>query len=187
VGGPSSGVDRCVCAPDPRAFASLLLPLGAFPGPRRRGASTYRHSPPRLLHVLHFGLSPLQPSFLPDGWRLRQQRGNKNGPTMTFTISHKRLRLLVNFIQGHVPLQKLHAISVFFLNLRKGCDTPSGEPLTLCFPLFAILMGLSSTRSPCPASEEEPSIAVDGPGTSRKTESSCGLTKLSTLESPGSA
>jgi hypothetical protein len=41
------------------------------------------HSPPLLRHVLHFGLSPLQPSFLPEGRKLRQQRGKKNGPTNT--------------------------------------------------------------------------------------------------------
>jgi hypothetical protein len=139
------------------------------------------HSPPLLIHVLHFGLSPLQPSFLPEGKKLRQQRGKKNGPT---TI-HKRLRLLMNFIQRYLPLQKLHAISVFFLNRRKGVNLPSGGPIALRFPLRDVFTGLSSSGSPWPASEEEPSNVVDGPGTSRKTESSRGLTKSVALEISG--
>jgi hypothetical protein len=138
------------------------------------------HSPPLLIHVLHFGLSPLQPSFLPEGRKLRQQRGKKNGPTM-----HKRLRLLMNFIQRYIPLQKLHAISVFFLNRRKGVNPPSDGPFALRFPLREVFAGLSSSGSPWPASEEEPSIVVDGSGTSRKTESSRGLTKSFALEISG--
>jgi hypothetical protein len=138
VGPPLSGVDRCVRAPDPRPFATFLLPLGALPGPRLRAVASYAHSPPRLRHVLHLGLSPLQPSFLPEGKELRQQRGKKNGPTM-----HKRLQLVMNFVQRYLPLQKLHAISVFFLN-RRGVYPPSNP---LFFPLRAGFAVLSSTES----------------------------------------
>ena len=134
-----------------------------------------------LIQVLHLGLSPLQPSFLPERRKLRHRRGKKNGPT----TMHKRLRLLMNFIQKYLPLQKLHAISVFFLNRRKGVNPLSGAPFALCFPLREVFTGLFSSGSPWPASEEEPSIVVDGPGTSRKTESSRGLTKSSALEISG--
>ena len=66
VGRPLSGVNRSARAPTPRPFATFLLPLGALPGPRLRAVASYAHSPPRLRHVLHLGLSPLQPSFLPE-------------------------------------------------------------------------------------------------------------------------
>ena len=66
VGRPLSGVNRSARGPAPRPFASFLLPLGALPGPRLRAVASYAHSPPRLRHVLHLGLSPLQPSFLPE-------------------------------------------------------------------------------------------------------------------------
>ena len=89
-----------------------------------------------------------------------------------------------NFIQRYLPLQKLHAISVLFLNRRKGVKPPSEGPFARCFPLRAAFMGLS-TGSPWPASEEEPSIVVGGTGTSSKTESSRGLTKSSALEISG--
>jgi hypothetical protein len=95
------------------------------------------------------------------------------------------LRLLVGFVQSHLPLQKLHAISVFFLNLRKGLSSPS-KLLAFCFPLCTALLGLpSSAISPWPASEEEPSTVVGSPGPSSNTESSSGLTKSSGLGNPG--
>lgn len=179
AGRPLSGVNRSARALAPRPFASFLLPLGALPGPRLRAVASYSHTPPRLRHVLHLGLSPLQPSFLPEERELRQQRGKKNGPTI-----HKRLQLIMNFVQRHLPLQKLHAISVFFLNRRRGVN-PSDGPFALCFPLRAVFIGLSSTGSPWPASEEELSIVVGGPGTSSRTELSRGLTKSPALEISG--
>src|SRR6267154_170639 len=116
-----------------------------------------------------------QASFLKEG----NYVNNVERRTDPQTPMHKRLRLLMNLVQRHLPLQKLHAISVFFLNRRKGVNPPSVGPFALCFPLRDIFTGLSSSGSPWPASEEEPSIVVDGPGTSRKTESSRGLTKSS--------
>jgi hypothetical protein len=179
VGRPLSGVNRSARAPAPRPFASFLLPLGALPGPRLRAVASYAHSPPRLRHVLHLGLSPLQPSFLPEEKELRQRRGKKNGPTI-----HKRLQLIMNSVQSHLPLQKLHAISVFFLNRRRGVN-PSDGPFILCFPLRAVLIGLSPSGSLWPASEEELSNVVGGPGTSSRTESNSGLAKSSALEISG--
>ena len=138
---PPSGVDCCVRAPAPRAFAGFLLPLGALPGPRRRAVASYAHSPPRLMHALHFGLSPLQPSFRPEGGELRQRHAKKNTGLRRHPQSAiSAYGLVLNFIQRHLPLQKLHAISVFFLNLRNGVNPSSNEPLTLCFPLHAIFM-----------------------------------------------
>ena len=171
-----SGVNRCARALAPRAFASFLLPLGALPGPRLRAVASYAHSPPLLIHVLHFGLSPLQPSFLPEGKKITSITWKEGR-----THNTQALATFSNFVQKHLPLQKLHAISVFFLNRRKGVNPPSSGPFALCFPLREVFTGLSS-GSPWPVSEEEPSIVADGPGISRKTGPSRGLTKPSAFE-----
>jgi hypothetical protein len=91
------------------------------------------HSPFRLVHALHFGLSPLQPSFLPTGkgFMSAMQRADPQWHPQAATIT---LRLLVGFVQSDLPLQKSHAISVFFLNLRKGLSS-SSKLLAFRFPL----------------------------------------------------
>src|SRR5258708_19662290 len=88
----------------------------------------------------------------------------------------------MNFVKGSFPLKKSPAFPVFFLNRRKGVNPPSGGPFALCFPLRPVFTGLSSSGSPWPASEEEPSAVVGGPGASRNTEPNKGLTKSFALE-----
>ncbi len=123
-------------------------------------------------------------SFLGKGIRV-----NKAKEERTHNGIHEQPQSQCDFswasFRGHLPLQKSHAISVFFLNLRNGLSS-SSRLLAFRLPLGAVLLGLpSSAISPWPASDEEPSTVVGGPGTSSNTESSSGLTKSSGLDSPG--